>query len=167
MLLDSGITAGATSSVVHQPPVPNNEDCLTINVWTGAVNITEKRSIMVWIHGGGFQFGSSAKPAYNGTTIAGQGVMLVNFKYILGVFGFLGLEELDQEGRTPSGNFGLQDMLTALRWVKANIAAFGDLDHVTLFGQSAESHSVGLPRPSPIAKEEELFHKGTMESRAW
>jgi para-nitrobenzyl esterase len=99
--------------------------------------------------------------------MAGQGVMLVSFNYRLGMFGFLGLEELDQEGRTPSGNLGLQDMLTALRWVKANIAAFRDPDHVTLFGQSAGSHSVGLLRPSPIAKEEELFHKGTMESRAW
>ena len=149
-------------------PIPSNEDCLTINVWTGAANNTEKRPVMVWIHGGGFQFGSSAEPVFNGTTIAGQGVVLVSFNYRLNVFGFLGLDELDREGGTPSGNFGLQDMITALRWVQTNIAAFGgDPNHVTVFGQSAGAHSVGLLMSSPIAKEEDLFHQGIMESGAW
>ena len=146
---------------------PNNEDCLTINVWTGATDSSEKRPVMVWIYGGGFQFGSGGEAAYSGTTMAGERVVVVDFNYRLGVFGFLGLDELDREG-TPSGNYGLQDMLLALRWVKSNIATFGgDPDSVTIFGQSAGAHAVGLLMSSPIAKEEQLFHKGIMESGAW
>lgn len=145
----------------------NHEDCLTLNVWTGATNSSEKRPVMVWIHGGGFQFGGSSEVAFNGTAMAGQGVVVVSFNYRLGVFGFLGLDELDQEG-APSGNFGLQDMLAALHWVKKNIAAFGgDPNSVTLFGQSAGAHAVGLLMSSPIAKAEKLFHKAIIQSGAW
>ncbi|KAK0971797.1 hypothetical protein LTR54_017707 [Friedmanniomyces endolithicus] len=82
------------------------------------------RPVMVWIYGGGFQFGSSNLPLYNGTNLAEQDVIVVTFNYRLRVFGFLGLAELDQQG-TPSGDYGLQDQLTALRWVKENIAAYG------------------------------------------
>ena len=146
---------------------PNNEDCLTMNVWTGATDSSEKRPVMFWIYGGGFQFGSSGDPTYNGTTMAGEGVIVVNFNYRLGVFGFLGLDELDKEG-IPSGDYGLQDMLLALRWVKSNIAAFGgDPDSVTIFGESAGAHAIGLLMSSPIAKKEQLFHKAIMESGAW
>lgn len=155
------VGAGAPSTV------PHNEDCLSINIWTGAVDNTERRPVLFWIYGGGFQFGSSAEAEYDGTVMAGEGVIVVNFNYRLGVFSFLGLEELDEEG-TPSGNFGLQDMLTALRWVKANIASFGgDPNCITVFGQSAGAHAVGLLMSSPIAKVEELFQKGIMESGAW
>jgi para-nitrobenzyl esterase len=144
---------------------PYNEDCLTLNVWTGASETTEKRPVLVWIYGGGFQFGTTAKPLYDGSALAQEGVILVSFNYRLGVFGFLGLEELDNEGH-QSGDFGLQDQLAALRWVQSNIAAFGgDPDNVTIFGESAGSHSVGILMASPLSHN--LFHKAIMESGAW
>lgn len=147
------------------PPTPQNEDCLTINVWTGASSTNEKRPVMFWIYGGGFQFGSSADPGYNGTALAQEGVVVVSFNYRLGALGYLALDELDEEG-TNSGNFGLQDQLYALQWVKENIIAFGgDPDNVTIWGESAGAHSVGLLMASPLS--EGLFHKGIMESGAY
>jgi len=77
---------------------------------------------MVWVHGGGFQFGTSANPSSDGTRLAQLGAVVVSFNYRVGVLGFLAHPELDREG--PSGNYGLQDQLAALRWVKANIALF-------------------------------------------
>jgi para-nitrobenzyl esterase len=119
---------------------------------------------MVWIYGGWFQFGSSANPLYSGDLLAQQGVILVTFNYRLGVFGFLGVSELEDEGH-PSGNFGLQDQLAALNWVKQNIAAFGgDPDNITVFGESAGAHAIGILMASPLAKG--TFHKAIMESGA-
>ena len=144
---------------------PYNEDCLTINVWTAAAVATEKRPVMVWLYGGGFQFGSSANPMYNGSSLAEEGVIVVSLNYRLGVFGFLGLDELDEEGH-PSGDFGLQDQLAGLRWVQQNIAFLGgDPKNVTLFGESAGSHSVGILMASPLSTG--LFQKAIMESGAW
>ena len=144
---------------------PQDEDCLTVNVWTAAQTRSEMRPVMVWIYGGGFEFGGSADPTYDGGKLAQEGVVMVSFNYRLNVFGFLALPELDEEG-SPSGNFGLQDQLAVLRWVKAHIAAFGgDPENVTIFGESAGAMSVGLLMSSPLAHD--LFDKAIMESGAW
>jgi len=145
-------------------PGPRSEDCLYLNVWTAANSTAEKRPVMVWVHGGGFQFGSSAGPAIDGTALAQKGVIVVSFNYRLGVLGFLAHPDLDAEG--PSGNYGLQDQLAALRWVKGNIAGFGgDPDNVTLFGESAGAHAIGILMTSPLAQG--LFHKAIGESGAF
>ncbi|MDN5002068.1 carboxylesterase/lipase family protein [Bradyrhizobium sp. GCM10027634] len=145
-------------------PGPRAEDCLTLNVWTAAREANEKRPVMVWLHGGGFQFGSSANPATDGRLLAAKGVVLVSCNYRLGILGFLAHPELDAEA--PSGNYGLQDQLAALRWVQANIAAFGgDPDNVTLFGESAGAMAVGFLMASPLAHG--LFHKGIAQSGAF
>ncbi|WP_174280093.1 carboxylesterase/lipase family protein [Sphingomonas bacterium] len=145
---------------------PQSEDCLTLNVWTPpAAAKAVKRPVMVWIHGGGFEFGSSAQPGYDGTVLAKHGVVVVSFNYRLGVLGFLAHPALDREG-PGSGNFGVQDQVAALRWVRANIAAFGgDPANVTIFGESAGAHSVGLLMASPLAKG--LFAKAIAESGAF
>lgn len=44
-----------------------NEDCLFLNVWSGAGKADELRPVMVWLHGGGFQFGTSGDPRWEGT----------------------------------------------------------------------------------------------------
>lgn len=145
-------------------PGPRSEDCLTLNVWTTAKQTDEKRPVMVWVHGGGFQFGSSANPAADGNLLASKGVVVVSFNYRLGVLGFLAHPDLDGEG--PSGNYGLQDQLAALRWVKDNISQFsGDPDNVTLFGESAGAHAIGILMASPLAQG--LFHKAIGQSGAF
>ena len=157
--------AGCLSALENDPrPGPRDEDCLYLNVWTAAKQADEKRPVMVWIHGGGFQFGSSANPATDGGALAAKGVVVVSFNYRLGVLGFLAHPDLDAEG--PSGNYGLQDQLAALRWVKANIADFGgDPDNVTVFGESAGAMAVGILMASPLAHG--LFHKAIGESGAF
>lgn len=142
--------------------VPQDEDCLTLNIWSAARSTGERRPVMVWLHGGGFQFGTSADPRTDGAVLASEGVVLVSPNYRLGVFGFFAHPQLRSAGRL-SGNFGLQDQVAALRWVKDNIAQFGgDPDNVTLVGESAGSQSVSLLMTSPLAKG--LFHKAIGQS---
>ena len=149
----------------HDPtPSASSEDCLTLNVWTAAKTNDERQPVMVWIHGGGFEFGSSADPSTDGSVLAKKGVVVVSFNYRLGVFGFLAHPDLDKEG--PSGNYGLQDQLAALHWVQENIAHFGgDPSNVTLFGESAGAHAVGILMASPLSAG--LFHKAIGQSGAF
>lgn len=116
----------------------SSEDCLTLNVFTPSVD-DARRPVMVWIHGGGFTLGSSSQPLYDGARLAGRGdVVVVTLNYRLGALGFLRLADLTG-GRLPAtGNEGLLDQLTALKWVQENIAEFGgDPGKVTVFGESA------------------------------
>jgi para-nitrobenzyl esterase len=146
------------------PGPPRSEDCLNLNVWTAAQQADERRPVMVWIHGGGFQFGSSAVPTSDGTRLAALGAVVVSLNYRVGVLGFLAHPELDGEG--PSGNYGLQDQLAALRWVQANIAAFGgDPGNVTVFGESAGAHAIGILLASPLSAG--LIHKAIGQSGAF
>ena len=136
------------------PPEPQSEDCLYLNVWTAAKDSSERRPVMVWIFGGGFREGSASRPRYDGAHLAAQGVVYVNFNYRLGALGFLAHPQLSHESdRHVSGNYGALDMIALLRWVRANIAAFGgDPDRVTIFGQSAGSMATNLLTASPLAK---------------
>lgn len=131
---------------------PVSEDCLYLNVWTpvGA----KKNPVLVWIHGGAFTSGSGSVPIYNGTSLAGQGLVVVTINYRLGVLGFLAHPELTREANdAPPANFGLQDMIAALKWIRANISAFGgDPSAVTIAGQSAGSIAVHDLLVSPLAK---------------
>ena len=148
----------------REPGLRRSEDCLTLNVWSGAKAAEERRPVMVWLHGGGFQFGTSASPQFGGTPLARKGAVVVTLNYRVGVFGFLAHPGLDREG--PSGDYGLQDQLAALRWVKANIARFGgDPTNVTLFGESAGAHAIGILMASPLSKG--LFHKAIGQSGAF
>jgi para-nitrobenzyl esterase len=125
------------------PPAPLSEDCLYLNIWTGAASPKEKRPVFVWIHGGGFISGSTACAVYDGKAYAKNGIVFVSIGYRVGVFGFMAHPELTKEGNGSSGNYGLMDQAAALKWVKENIAAFGgDPDNVTVGGQSAGSISI-------------------------
>jgi para-nitrobenzyl esterase len=148
------------------PKEPISEDCLYLNVWTGAKSGGEKRPVMVWIPGGGFTSGGSAVPIYDGEAMAKKGIVFVSINYRVGVFGFFAHPELTKEsGRNASGNYGIMDQLAALKWVKKNIEAFGgDPDNVTIAGQSAGSFSVNILVASPLGKN--LFQKAIGESGA-
>ena len=109
----------------YQHPEPMSEDCLYLNVWTGA-KAGEQRPVLVWIHGGGFAEGSGSMPSFDGETLAKKGLVVVTINYRLSVFGFLAHPELTKESVAgASGNYGLLDQIAALQWVQKNIAAFG------------------------------------------
>jgi len=140
-----------------------SEDCLYLNVWTGAKKAGEKRPVMVWIHGGAFVGGMTGTPMFDGTKFAQEGVVLVSIAYRLGVFGFLAHPELSRESGKGSGTYGIQDMIAALQWVKDNIAQFGgDPSCVTIFGESAGGIAVGMLAAAPQAKG--LFQRAISES---
>jgi para-nitrobenzyl esterase len=136
------------------PQQPLSEDCLYLNVWTAAKSSKEKRPVLIWIYGGGFQTGGSAAPGYSGEALAERGIIFVSFNYRLGIFGFLAHPELTAESdHHSSGNYALMDMIAAISWVKKNIGAFGgDPDRITIAGQSAGSASVNCLLASPPAR---------------
>ncbi len=144
-------------------PPAIGEDCLYLNVWTPAKSAGDRLPVMVWIYGGGFVGGMTSVPAYDGTRLAEKGVILVSVAYRLGVFGFLAHPELSRESGKGSGNYGLQDQIAGLQWIKTNIAKFGgDPTRVTIFGESAGGIAVSMLAASPAAKG--LFQRAISES---
>ena len=143
-----------------------SEDCLSLNVWTAAAALDERRPVMVWFHLGAFQFGGTSVPLYDGEQLARAGVVVVTVNHRLGRLGFLAHPELSAESADrSSGNYGIHDLIQALRWIAENIAAFGgDPDRVTIFGLSAGSMSVSMLMASPLARG--LFHRAIGQSGA-
>jgi para-nitrobenzyl esterase len=144
-----------------------SEDCLYLNVWTGAQSASEKRPVMVWIYGGGYNGGSGSQPMYDGAALAKKGAVVVTFNYRLGALGFFSHPELTKESdRRGGANFGVLDAIEALHWVERNIARFGgDPKHVTIFGESAGAGMVANLMTIPAAKG--LFERALGESSAW
>lgn len=146
-------------SVCPQPDqsgkIIGNEDCLYLNV-NAPTDTSQRRPVMVWLHGGGFVSGTGND--YDTTNLVQQGIVVVTINYRLGALGFLAA------GDDPAaGNFGLADQQAALRWVRDNIDAFGgDPRNVTLAGQSAGAFSVCAQLASPQARG--LFHKAIIQS---
>lgn len=139
---------------------PTSEDCLFLNVWTPRDAGPGRLPVMVWIHGGALVTGAGHLAVYDGRRLAARGVVLVTLNYRLGAMGFFAHPAL---GAEASLNFGLLDQIAALRWVQANIAAFGgDPGNVTLFGESAGAQSVLALFASPSARG--LFHRGIAQS---
>ena len=145
---------------------PMSEDCLFLNVWSGASSPSERRPVFVWIYGGGFSGGTGSSPEFDGESLARKGLVVVTFNYRVGALGFLATPGLSQEsGHGASGNYGLLDDIALLKWVQRNIAAFGgDPTRVTIGGQSAGAGSVGFLSISPLARG--LFQRSIAESHA-
>lgn len=147
-----------------------DESCLFLNVWTPSVardlSAAAKKPVMVWIHGGGYVFGSGNYPNYMPTSdmAADMDVVLVSINYRLGAFGWLATRELsDSTATKSSGNYGYQDMIAALHFVKQNIGQFGgDPALVTLYGQSAGGTATMALMAAPAARG--LFHRAWMQS---
>ena len=141
---------------------PMSEDCLTLNVWAPAG--AHDAPVFVWIYGGALWGGMAHDPLYDGARMAKRGVIVVTINYRLGVIGWLAHSGLSAESpQHISGNYGLLDQIAALRWVKANIAAFGgDASNVTIAGESAGGLSVMYLMTAPEAQG--LFHKTIAES---
>jgi para-nitrobenzyl esterase len=141
-----------------------SEDCLYLNVWSPTGCQPGSLPVMVWIHGGSFVAGSGSEARLDGTKLAHRGVVVVTINYRVGLFGYLAHPALTRESpHGVSGNYGLLDVVAALRWVKANIAGFGgDPARVTAFGVSAGSAGISLLLASPLARD--LFQQAILES---
>ena len=137
-----------------------SEDCLYLNVWTGAQSSADELPVLVWIHGGGWRF----KATYDGDAFADNGAILVSVNYRMNAFGWMAHPALSEESENGvSGNYGVLDHLAALEWVQSNIEQFGgDKDNVTIFGESAGGGS--MYSLLATSKAEGLFHKVISES---
>ena len=150
-------------NIYTNPPQSMSEDCLTLNIW--APPNSRHLPVFVWIHGGALVNGYSHERMYDGTRMAVRGdVIVVSINYRLGILGYLAHPELSRESADGvSGNYGLQDQIAALRWVRRNIEAFGgDPANVTIAGESAGALSVMYLMASPLARG--LFHKAVAQS---
>ena len=132
----------------------SSEDCLYLNIWANTDDKTEKKPVMVWIHGGAYVTGSGSQISYSGANLVQKhsDIIMVNINYRLNMYGFMDFSSVPggENFKTAPCN-GLLDQAMALRWVHENIAAFGgDPDNVTIFGQSAGGGSVSI---LPVMKE--------------
>ncbi|KAF0750324.1 Uncharacterized protein FWK35_00017165 [Aphis craccivora] len=143
-----------------------SEDCLYLNVSVPQVVKTfhkqkdsnGKLAVMIFIHGGAFNYGSGSIKEYSPDYLLDENVIVVSINYRLNALGFLNLD-IDE----CPGNMGLKDQLFAIKWVKANIAAFGgDANNITIFGESAGSVSVHYHTMSPQSTG--LYQRAIMQS---
>ena len=151
-----------------------DEDCLNMNIYTPKE--PKKCPVVVFIHGGGFDSGINSEGPFDGSKLAERGIITAFINYRVGVLGYFTHEEIrNAYGR--DGNFGLDDQLTAIRWVKENIAGFGgDPNNITLLGQSAGAISIqylclnhqneGLFRRAVMMSGGGLFPKFSLPRRA-
>ena len=144
----------------------NSEDCLYLNIYTIAPGkLKAGLPVAMYIYGGAFASGYSYEKQFlGGEEWAKHGVILVTITYRLNIFGFLAHPELSAESPNGvSGNWGILDQISALKWVKNNIQQFGgDPKNITIFGQSAGAMSVQALVTSPLSKD--LMQKAIMQS---
>lgn len=130
-----------------------SEDCLYLNVCSGAVEAGEKRPVYIWYHGGGLTNCYSYEPQFNPRELAKKGIVVVTVGQRLNLFGYLVLPQLDEEQGGKSGNYGFMDQVKALDWVTENIAAFGgDPENITVGGQSGGAVKAAMIAVSPAGK---------------
>lgn len=140
-----------------------DEHCQNLNIWTPGLD-DQKRPVLVWLHGGGFESGSAIEHlAYEGENMSRYGdAVVVSVNHRLNLLGYLDLSSLG-EAFSDSGNCGGDDIIASLRWIQENIAAFGgDPDNVTLFGQSGGGAKITTLLQTPAA--DGLYHKGIIMS---
>ena len=139
-----------------------DEDCLNLNV-CAPIN-AKNAPVILFFYGGGFDSGINWESPFDGSALAERGIVTVFANYRVGILGYLCHEKLKAEyGR--EGNFGLDDQLCAIRWVKAHIKDFGgDPENITLMGQSAGAISIQYLCLNP--DNQGLFQRAVMLSGA-
>ncbi len=144
----------------------NSEDCLYLNIYTTSPGkMKAALPVAMYIHGGAFASGYSYEKQFlGGEEWAKHGVILVTIGYRLNIFGFLAHPDLSSDNtKGVSGNYGLLDMIAALKWIKNNIQQFGgDPNNITILGQSAGAMGVQSLVSSPLSKD--LIQKAIMQS---
>ncbi|WP_242153653.1 carboxylesterase/lipase family protein [Sphingomonas sp. BAUL-RG-20F-R05-02] len=136
---------------------PQSENCLALNVWTPSVHDAAMLPVLVYVHGGGYAYGSANDEITDGQALAARGIVVVTVNHRLNALGYLHLAPFDARF-ADSGNAGQSDLVLALQWVRANIAAFGgDPGCVTLAGQSGGGAKIATLLAMPVARG--LFHR--------
>lgn len=140
-----------------------SEECLFLNVFTPyTAKEGDELPVLIYIHGGGFTGGCGYEKHFDGPVWPSKGVIGVTLNYRLGPMGFVCLPELKEEAGF-TGNYGLYDQMTAIKWVKDNIASFGgDPENITIMGLSAGGMSVQQHCLSPLT--DGMFQKAVMSS---
>jgi para-nitrobenzyl esterase len=139
------------------------EDMLKLNVWTPS--LTGKRPVLVYYHGGGWDFGSSYElPSHEGAQLArNHDAVSVTVNHRLNVLGLLDISEIGGAAYADSANASLMDLVASLRWVRENIANFGgDPDKVMIYGQSGGGAKIAALLATPPAAG--LFHRASIQS---
>ncbi|MGF7153859.1 carboxylesterase/lipase family protein [Novosphingobium gossypii] len=139
------------------------EDCLYLNVWTPEADPRARRAVMVYFHGGAYTTGSVTDPLTHGGRLAADGdVVVVTVNHRLNALGYAWLKPFGAR-YADSGNLGQLDLILALQWVRAHIAAFGgDPARVMVFGQSGGGAKIATLMAMPAAKG--LFHSAATMS---
>ncbi|KAM4060633.1 carboxylesterase family protein [Hirsutella rhossiliensis] len=139
----------------------------------GAEEETPRLPVIVYVHGGAFNFGHPLERDLAAFVAwAPRDVLVVGIEYRLGALGFLSAGHGEEaETRLGPGNLGLWDQRLALAWVGAWAAAFGGRVHdVTLMGVSAGAHSVGhhmlSPTPAPLPIRKAILESGSPTARS-
>jgi para-nitrobenzyl esterase len=136
---------------------PQDEDCLTLTIWTPALDAA-KRPVLVWLHGGAYTTGAASLDWYDGSILSREGdIVVVGVNYRLGALGFLHYPSVSE------GNLGIGDQQAALVWIRDHIASFGgDPQCVTICGQSAGGASIAQLLMNPAAQD--LFRRAILQS---
>ena len=140
-----------------------SEDMLKLNIWTPS--LSGRRPVMLYMHGGGFSFGSSYElPSHDGAQMARRhDVVQVSVNHRLNILGFFDVAEIGGAAYEDSVNVGMTDLVAALRWVRDNIENFGgDPDRVMIYGQSGGGSKVTTLMGMSSASG--LFHRVSAQS---
>jgi len=140
-----------------------SEDCLYLNVFAPANALSAENKkplpVLFLIHGGGRARSSADRINADIAALTRQNIVVVTPQYRLGIFSFFAHPELSAESpQGVSGNYGLLDLVEALKWVQANITRFGgDPSSVTVMGPSGGGTATGVLLATPLSKG--LFHR--------
>ncbi|VDN51968.1 unnamed protein product [Dracunculus medinensis] len=132
-----------------------SEDCLYLNVFAPPQFTNDTYPVIVWIHGGDFQSGSSSDYPQEAilNNFVSRKVVFISLNYRLGPLGFISTGD-----SIIPGNNGLWDQILALKWVKINAHVFGgDPENILLMGHGSGASCASLLALSPRA--EGLFQK--------
>jgi para-nitrobenzyl esterase len=146
---------GGLDLVPGMVPLRQSEDCLTVEIWSPALDAAG--SVLVWVPGGSYRIGAASLPTYDGARLAAAGVVVVGLNYRLGALGWLAADGV------PT-NLGLRDLLAALAWLREVVPSFGgDPARVVVMGESAGAGALAhvlATRPGPDALAGAILQSG-------
>ncbi|MCJ1400586.1 hypothetical protein MMC11_003792 [Xylographa trunciseda] len=152
------------------------EDCLFLDIYVPLTAFKSPKpvSVVVWIYGGAFVYGSKGEfdlskfPLYSGKGAilsAKNPMIFVAANYRLGAFGWLAGSSMEAKALP---NAGLYDQRKALNFTKNYIGLLnGDPAQVSAWGESAGAASILHHLVSANGKQDPLFSKAVLQSPAF